>query len=132
MGERHDGLSGGDSADAAALGQSGSYLIHDGLQLGPVGRQRVSPRSYGEGQTSDLAVPHRLLAAGLRWFPAPHHGEEHRIGERGTSQITLAVAAAQQQRTEPVGLGGRGHGELVTGGEQDPQRLTVTIGTRDR
>jgi hypothetical protein len=38
VGERHDGLSCGDRADAAALGQPGSDLVHDGLQLSPVGR----------------------------------------------------------------------------------------------
>jgi len=74
-------------------------------------------------------VPHRLLAAGLWWFPSPHHGQEHGIGERGTSQITFGVPTAQQQRTEPVGLGGGDHGEFVAGAEQDPQRLTVAIGT---
>jgi hypothetical protein len=45
-------------------------------------------------QASDLAVPHSLFAAGLWWFPSPHHGHEHGIGERRTSQITLGVPAA--------------------------------------
>jgi hypothetical protein len=39
VGERHDDLSCRDRADAAALGQPGSHLIHDGLQLSPVGHQ---------------------------------------------------------------------------------------------
>jgi hypothetical protein len=30
---------------------------------------------------------------------------------------------------ETVGLGGGGHGELVAGAEQDPQRFTVAIGS---
>jgi hypothetical protein len=38
VGERHDGLSCGYRADAAALGQPGSDLVNDGLQLSPVGR----------------------------------------------------------------------------------------------
>ena len=66
MGERDDGLGGGDRADAAAIGQSGSHLVGDGLQLGPVVGQRVPPGPHGQGQASDLAVPHRLLAAGKR------------------------------------------------------------------
>ena len=75
-------------------------------------------------------MPHRLLAAGLWWFPSPHHSEEHGISERRTSQITLGVPAAQQQRAEPVGLGGGDHGEFVAGAEQDPQRFAVTVGSR--
>jgi hypothetical protein len=39
-------------------------------------------------------MPHGLFAAGLWWFPSPHHGQEHGIGERRTSQITLGVPAA--------------------------------------
>jgi hypothetical protein len=31
---------------------------------------------------------------------------------------------------EPVGLGGVDYGEFVAGAEQDPQGLTVAIGTR--
>jgi hypothetical protein len=81
-------------------------------------------------QASDLAVPHRLFAGGLWWFTSPHRGEEHGIGERGTGQISLGVPAAQQQRADPVGLGGGDHGEFVAGAEQDPQRLTVAVGTR--
>jgi len=125
-------LSCGDRADAAALGQPESDLVNDGLQLSPVGRQRLTPRPQGQSEASDLAVPHRLLAAGLWWFPSPRHGEEHGIGERRTSQITLGVFPAEQQRAEPVGLGGGDHGDLVAGAEQDPQRLTVAIGTRYR
>jgi hypothetical protein len=130
VGERHDGLSCGDRADAAALGQPGSHLVDDGLQLGPVGPQRVTPCPHGKSQASDLAVPHRLFAAGLAWLPAPRHGQEHRIGERRPSQVTLAILPAQQKRTEPVGLRGGCHAELVTSGEQNPQRLTVTVSTR--
>jgi hypothetical protein len=36
--KRHDGLSCGDRADGALLGQPGSGLVNDDLQLGPVGR----------------------------------------------------------------------------------------------
>jgi hypothetical protein len=42
-------------------------------------------------QASDVAVPHRLFAAGLWWFPSSHQGEEDGIGERRTGQITVAV-----------------------------------------
>lgn len=66
----------------------------------------MTHRPHGESQTSDFAAPHRLLAAGLPRFPPPRHGGEHRIGERRTSQITLAVLSAQQQRTKPAGLRG--------------------------
>jgi hypothetical protein len=80
-------------------------------------------------QASDLAVPNRLLAAGLWWFPPPRHAGEHGIGERRTSHLTVGVPAAQQQRAEPVGLGGGDHGELVAGAERDPQRLAVAVGS---
>ena len=70
-----------------------------------------------------------MKPAGLWWFPSPHHGEEHGIGQRRTSQITLGVRAAQQKRAEPVGLDGDDHAELVAGAEHDPQRLTVTVST---
>jgi hypothetical protein len=58
-------------------------------------------------------VPHRLLAAGVWWFPSPRHGEEHGIGKRRTSQITLGVRAARQQRAEPVG----DHAEFLAGAQ---------------
>jgi hypothetical protein len=86
--------------------------------LGPVGRQRLTPRPHGEGQAPDLAVPCRLLAAGLPWFAPPRHGDEHGIGERDARQIALGVVAAEQKRAEPVGLGDAHHGELVAGAEQ--------------
>ena len=94
--------------------------------------QRVPPGPHGQGQASGLAVPHRLLPAGLAWFPPPRHGEEHRIGERRPGQITVAVLPAEQQRAEPVGLARGGHDDLLAGAEQDPQRLTVTVSTRYR
>jgi hypothetical protein len=48
------------------------------------------------------------------------------------AHLALGVVAAQQQCAKSVGLGGGGHGELVAGAEQDPQRLTVAVGSRHR
>ena len=129
VGERHDHLRRGDGADAAAFGQPGRHLFHDGLQLSPVGPQRPACRPDGTSQVSNFAVPGGLFAAGLWCWAAPRHGYQDGIGQRCTREIPLGVVPAQQQRTEPVELGGGDHGELLTGTKQDPQRLAITIGT---
>jgi hypothetical protein len=128
VGERHDHLRCRDGANAAALGQPRRHLLHDGLQLSPVARQRPASRLDGTSQASNLAVPDGLFAAGLRCWAPPRHGYQDGIGQRRTSQIPLRVVPAQQQRTEPVDLGGGDHGELLTRTKQDPQRLAITIG----
>jgi hypothetical protein len=41
--------------------------------------------------------------------------------------LSVGVVAGQQQRAQPVGLRGDGHGELVAGTEQNLQRFTVAV-----
>ena len=84
--------------------------------LAGAARDLVRQWSAARGRRA-CGSPHSSAGAATR-----RHGEEHGIGERGTSQITLGVRAAQQQHAEPVGLGGGDHGEFVAGAEQYPQR----------
>jgi hypothetical protein len=65
VGEGHDGLRGADRADAAAVGQPGSQLVDDGLELGAVCRQRVGGLAQGEGEAADLGVADGLRTVGV-------------------------------------------------------------------
>jgi hypothetical protein len=97
-------------------------------------QQPALPMTSADGQRKslarDLAMTYRLLVAGMAALPTTCHGNEHQVGERDPSRITIGVLATEEQRTEPVGLCGAGHGELVAGTEQDPQRLTVAMSAR--
>jgi len=58
-------LRGADRADAAAVGQPGSQLVDDGLELGAVCRQRAGGLVQGEGEAADLGVADGLGAVGV-------------------------------------------------------------------
>ena len=43
----------------------GDEVVHDGLQLGPVGLERAGGVAQGQGEAADLGMAHGLLAAGV-------------------------------------------------------------------
>src|SRR4051794_11317428 len=131
VGEADDGLGGGDRADAAALGEPGSEIVGDRLELGSVGPQGASGLAQGDGEAADLGVPYGLLAAGVAGFPSPCDGAEYGVVEGAAGQREVGVVAVAEQRAEPVGLRSADGGELLAGTEQNPQRFAVPVGARD-
>jgi hypothetical protein len=77
-------------------------------------------------------VPHAVLAVGIAGLAASGQSGEGGVGEPAAGELTVDVVAAQQQRTEPVGLRGRDRGQLAAGAEQDPQGFAVTVGAWGR
>jgi hypothetical protein len=127
MGETHDRLGGGDRPEAPAVGQSRGEIVHDGLQLCPIGLERSTGVAHGQGETTDLSVAHGLLTAGVAGHSASGQAGENGLGECAAGEVAIVVVAVAQQSTEPIDLRGGGHGELVAGTEQDPQCFSVPV-----
>ncbi len=133
VGKADNDLGGGDRADPAPLCQPGRHVLDDGLQLSPVVLQRASAIAYGQRESADLTVSHRLLTSGAGAGPSVGQLGQLGVGQDASGQIAVGVVvAAEQQRAQPVGLRGGGDGQVVAGAEQDPQRLAVAIDPRCR
>jgi hypothetical protein len=98
VGEAHDHLGGADRADAGLVGKPGNEIVHDGQQLGAVGREVAAMITQGESQSSDLGVAHRLLAGAIMWCPSPGQGRPDGVGKCAAGEVALSVLAAEQQR----------------------------------
>lgn len=73
-----------------------------------------------------------MLAAGLSGEFAPGQSGQGRLGQGSTGGAPVGVVTGQQQGTQPVGLRGGSHGDLLARHQQDTQRLPVAVGARRR
>jgi hypothetical protein len=95
MREAHDRLGSTDRADAASVSQTRSKIIDDGLQLSAISHERAPGVAHGQGDPSDLGLPHGVLAAGIAWASAAGQAGENGIGERAAGELAVGVVAGQ-------------------------------------
>jgi hypothetical protein len=74
--------------------------------------------TQGEGQSPDLRVAYRLLAAGIARSPSPGQGRQDGVGKRAAGELALSVLAAEQQHAQSIGLCGTGRGQFLSGDQQ--------------
>ena len=60
--------------------------------------------TQGNGQSPNLGVAHRLLAAGITWCPSPGQARQDGVRERVAGELVVGVFTAEQQRAQPIGL----------------------------
>jgi hypothetical protein len=104
VGEADDHLGGAEWSDAALVGQAGSQIVHNGLQLRAVGLERAGGLAQREGESPDLSVAHGLFAAGVAGCSAPGHAGQGGVGERAACGLAVGVIAAEQQCPQSIGL----------------------------
>jgi hypothetical protein len=96
VGERRDGLGGGDGSDAGALGETGCEVLDNGLQLDAVVFECASGVVDDQGEAADLGVADGLFAAGVAGEATAGQAGEGGVGECGTGELTVGVVAVAE------------------------------------